>query len=152
MEQIKLLVVFIGPTPSSPELKPNPPQSFTFTPLGCIEAVHWLPDASKFGVENCLFGTKNAIQRSISSVKRAMDQWTDTPKSFPVVSPQSHFATSRFTAQSLRINLEKIKKTLTLFFLFLNFSARHRTSRIRAYSETKNSSQRILFMMKQNDL
>ena len=67
---------------------------------------------------------------SSAPLARLKKPWTSEriPPELPVVSPQSHFATSRFTAQSLRINLEKKKKTLTLFFLFLNFSARHRTS------------------------
>lgn len=61
--------------------------------------------------------------------------------------PQNHFATSRFTAQTFRINLKKIPKTLILKVValkrpvsfFFTFSVRHRISQVRDYSETKNA-------------
>lgn len=61
---------------------------------------------------------------SSAPLARLKEPWTSEriPPELPVVSPQSHFATSRFAAQSLRINLEKIQKTLTFlsqFFFFL---------------------------------
>ena len=70
------------------------------------------------------------------------------------------FATKSFRYKSFRStvlahqigkNIENFDLSLSVFFLSLTFSARHLTSRIRVYSETKNSSQWIHFMMKQND-
>ena len=64
-----------------------------------------------------------------------------------ILFPQNHFATSRVTAETFRINLKKIPKNLILKLValkttvsfFFTFSVRHRISQVRDYNETKNA-------------